>query len=393
MRQTTLHRTTIAAALCAALLAPLTVAIGPATAAAPVTAETRHARHLASLSRDEVGAYLADYELGPAKYAVDLYRITYRTPGADGGRTTASALVAVPRTEKRLATVAWLHGTRAFRGDVASVADNYDRAAVVRFATAGHPTIAPDYLGLGEGPGTHPYMVAGPAVTASVGALHAARQVTPLDPRVLVTGFSQGGQVAMLTGRALRSDGYFRPAALAPISGPHDIRGAELPAALDGRLDGVSATFYLGYAMVAWNRQYHLWDNPSEVFRAPYAGLMDRLFDNDTQEADIVAALPATPEELFTPAFLARLRHPDGRLAGVLARNDTACRGWHPGVPVRLYTSTGDRDVTMANTLNCRDQLAGHGTRAEVVDLGDHDHFTTGRLAVPGIVAWFDRLG
>jgi hypothetical protein len=216
--------------------------------------------------------------------------------------------------------------------------------------------------------------------------------VTRLDRRVLVTGFSQGGQAAMLVGRALRHDPYFRLAALAPINGPHDIRGAELPAALDGRLDGLSASFYLGYAMVAWNRQYHLWDSPSEVFRAPYAGMMDRLFDNDTQEYEIIQALPASPQELFTPSFLARLAHPTGRLAWVLARNDGACQGWHPGVPVRLWTASGDRDVAIANTENCRDQLAANGTHASVVDAGDYDHYTSGRRAIPQVAAWFDRV-
>jgi hypothetical protein len=380
----------VTAALCAVLLATTPAVTAAAAPASPVI--QHHPTKIAWLSRAEVATYLAGYDLGTAKYAVDLYRITYRTTGADGRPTTASALVAVPRTDHPLPTVTWLHGTRAYRGDVASMADNLDRAAAVRFATAGYPTVAPDYLGLGEGPGTHPYIITRPTVSASLDALRAARGVTRLDRRVLVTGFSQGGQAAMLVGRALRHDPYFRLGALAPINGPHDIRGAELPAAFDGRLDGLSATFYLGYAMVAWNRQYHLWDSPSEAFRAPYDTMMDRLFNNDTQEQDIAQALPPSPEQLFTPSFLAWLQHPTGRLAWVLARNDDACRGWHPGVPVRLWTASGDRDVAIANTLDCRDQLAANGTRASVVDAGDYDHFTSGRMAIPQVVAWFDRV-
>ena len=299
----------------------------------------------------------------------------------------------VPRTTRRLPTVVWLHGTRAYRGDTASMSDNMDRAAAVQFAAAGHPTVAPDYLGLGEGPGTHPYMVARPSASASVDALHAARTLTTLDRRVLVTGFSQGGQAAMLVGRALRADRDYRLAAVAAIDGPHDIRGAELPAALDGRLDGVSATFYLGYAMVSWNRRYHLWNDPSEAFRAPYAAMMDRLFDNDTQEADIVAALPHTPDELFTRSFLAQLRpRPAAWRRSWPARTRPAAAGARTSRSASTR-ATGDRDVAIANTLNCRDQLAAHGARATVVDLGDHDHFTAGRLAVPKVLAWFDRLG
>ncbi|MPZ80874.1 MAG: hypothetical protein GEV28_10930 [Actinophytocola sp.] len=391
-----MRRTRVAtAAVCAALMvvAPAVAVAAPA----PVVAaqEQVAATKIASMSRAEVAAYLTGYELdaGAVRHGVDLYRMTYRTRGVDGRPTTATALVAVPRgAGPGRPTVAWLHGTRANRDDTGSMSDNLDRAAAVQFATAGHVTVAPDYLGLGEGPGTHPYMISKPTVTASLDALRAASGLARLDRRVLVTGFSQGGQASMLVARALQRDPHFRLGAVASISGPLDIRGAELPAALDGRLDGLSATLYLGYAMVAWNREYHLWDDPAEAFQAPYDQMMDTLFNSDTPEQDIVTSLPGSPEELFTTAFLAELRHPTGTLARVLRTNDDACRDWRPRVPVRLYTSTGDGDVAIANTLNCRDQLAESGVRASVVNLGDIDHVTAGRTAVPRVLAWFEQV-
>lgn len=396
MRKTTAAAIAIGTALHA--VAPVVPAISLGARPAPpkamaLASTTRETTLIGSLSRDEVTKYLAAYQLGSGKYAVDLYRVTYRTRGADGRRTTASTLVATPRTHRRLSTVLWLHGTRANRADTASVSDNQDRAAAVRFATDGHPTVAPDYIGLGVGPGTHPYMQSRPTVSASLDALRAARRVTPLSHRVLVTGFSQGGQAAMLVGRALRTDRHFRLAALAPINGPHDIRGAELPAALDGRLDDRSATFYLAYSMVSWNRRYHLWNDPAEAFRPRYAKKIEWLFDNNKSEGEIFEALPRTPAQLFTREFLARLTNPTGKLAWVLAREDTTCHDWHTSVPVRMYTASGDRDVAMANTLNCRDMLAEHGTHAEVIDLGDLDHFTSGRIAVTKVADWFLEIG
>lgn len=391
-----MRSTRVATAVVCAVLSATTPAVAVAAPAPAVVAQHQvSATKIATMSRAEVVAYLTGYELaaGAARHGVDLYRMTYRTRGVDGRPTTATALVAVPRgSGPARATVTWLHGTRANRADTGSISDNLDRAAAVQFATAGHVTVAPDYLGLGGGPGTHPYMISKPTVTASLDALRAARGLARLDRRVLVTGFSQGGQASMLVARALGQDPYFRLGAVASINGPLDIRGAELPAALDGRLDGLSAAFYLGYVMVVWNREYHLWDDPAEAFRAPYDQLMDTLFDNDTPEQDIFATLPGSPEELFTPAFLAELRHPTGTLARVLRTNDTACRDWRPRVPVRLYTATGDRDVAIANTLNCRDQLAARGAHADVVNLGDVDHFTAGRMALPRVLAWFERV-
>jgi acetyl esterase/lipase len=346
------------------------------------------------MSRQQVVDYLTGHGLdaGEVRHGVDLYLVTYRTTGADGHPTTATALTVLPRADShRLRTVAWLHGTRVYRGDTASRSDNLDRAAAVLFASAGDAVVAPDYLGLGNGPGTHPYMLSRPTVTATVDALRASRTVAArsgrrLDRRVLVSGFSQGGQASMLVGRALQRSREFDLRGVAAIAGPYDIRGEELPAALDGRLDDVSAVVYLGYAITAWNRSQKLYDSPSEAFRAPYDQVADTLFDSDHQEAEVVMSLPGTPRELFTDEFLALLAHPTGALADVLAVNDDPCR-WRPTVPVRLYAGTADRDVVFSNAESCEEDLRAHGARdVRLVDLGDVDHFGSAMAALPRIV-------
>jgi acetyl esterase/lipase len=390
----------IAAVLCAGLLVPGAAVAEPAPTAVVQHAENRllSAKVIKQLSRAEVVAYLAGYELDTSavRNGVDLYLLTYRTTGLDGRPTTASALTVLPRTRDRtLRTVTWLHGTRVFRGDTGSVADNLDRAASVLFAASGYATVAPDYIGLGTGPGRHPYMVTGPTVGATVDALRASRALAArsgqrLARGVLVSGFSQGGQASMLVGRELQRSPEFGLGAVAGIAGPYDIRGQELPAALDGRLDGISATLYLGYAITSWNRAYGLYDSPSEAFRAPYDQVVESLFDSDHEELDVVDALPHTPQELFTDEFLARLAHPDGVLASVLKANDDPC-DWHPRVPVRLYAGTADRDVVFANSQSCQDTLRAHGTRdSKVVNVGEVDHFTSARVALPQVLTWFN---
>jgi hypothetical protein len=388
------RKSVIAAVLCAGMLLP-----GVAVAAPPPAATAHDTRHhtqatlIDRMSRQEVVAYLRGHDLAPetVRNGVDLYLVTYRTTGADGRPTTASALTVLPRTDTRsLRTVTWLHGTRVYRGDTASVSDNLDRAAAVLFAAGGDAVVAPDYLGLGTGPGTHPYMLSRPTVSATLDALRASRTLAArsgrrLDREVLVSGFSQGGQASMLVGRALQGSREFELGGIAAIAGPYDIRGEELPAALDGRLDGVSAVVYLGYAMTAWNRSQKLYDSPSEAFRAPYDQVADSLFDSDHQEMDVVMALPSTPQELFTDEFLARLEHPTGALAEVLAANDDPCR-WRPSVPVRLYAGTADRDVVFSNAESCESDLRARGARdVRLVNVGDVDHFGSAVVALPEI--------
>ena len=105
--------------------------------------------------------------------------------------------------------------------------------------------------------------------------------------------------------------------------------GAELPAALDGRLDPKEATFYLGYFVTSYNAVDHLYEDPAAVFRSPYSAFVDALYDGTHTDEEIFSTIPAGPRQLFTPAFLRSLEHPTGRLAALTAINDRACRGWN----------------------------------------------------------------
>jgi acetyl esterase/lipase len=358
---------------------------------------------VAHLSRAATAGALDDagYEAPPPRYGLDEYRVVYRTVGVDGEARRASGLVVLPDGGGReLRVVSYDHGTMAAKDDAPSVDHNAGRAAAELFAARGYAAVAPDYLGLGLGPGRHPYMDAATEASASLDMLRAARAVAAehgrgLRPDVLVTGFSQGGHAAMALAGVLRQGGdpYFRAAAVAPVSGPYDVEHAEIPASFDGRLDPKEAVFYLGYWTTAMNRRYGLYDRPSQAFLPPYDRTVEELFDGLHSDEQVFTGLPDTLQELLTPRYLDWLRHPDGALARALRANDTTCGGWRPGVPVRLYAARGDRDVAIANSRSCQDRLAADGVRADLVDVGDATHFPSQLLAIPQVADWFDHLG
>jgi hypothetical protein len=59
---------------------------------------------------------------GHIRYAVTGYRLQYRTVDVHGRPTTASGLVVLPDgVTRRLPAIDYEHGTRAYRGGVASV--------------------------------------------------------------------------------------------------------------------------------------------------------------------------------------------------------------------------------------------------------------------------------
>jgi hypothetical protein len=287
---------------------------------------------------------------------------------------------------------------RAVIAAVASVQDdNLDRAAAEVFASGGYYAVAPDYLGLGVGPGTHPYMDVASEVSASVDLLHAAKQFAAdrhvaLDDTVRVTGFSQGGTAAMATAEALQAGvDRWRLTAIAPISGPYDLEHSELPALLDhvgdgpGEIDPTEGVFYIAYWTVAQNRLHHFYRDPAEVFQAPYANIVEQLFDGNHQDEEIVAALPPTATDLLTPAYVQRLHHPSGPLLAAVRENDRTCR-WRPQAPIRLYAADGDRDVPIANARACQAEL---GTFAPLINVGNVDHSGSALASVPRILDWF----
>ncbi|WP_258942459.1 hypothetical protein [Actinomadura luteofluorescens] len=356
------------------------------------------------MSRAQVRDYLGGEGLASPRPrgGVNGFKVLYRTVSATGRPTVASGVVVLPSgATGALQAVSFTHGTHAGRSTAGSVAaDGQSRIAAVYYAAAGYAGVAPDYLGLGEGPGAHPYLDAASEASASLDMLRAARDVVArqgrgLDRRVLVTGFSQGGQAAMALGRQLQSgtDPYLRLGALAPISGTYDLRRAQLPASLRAQrsLDSRVSAFNLAYATVAWNRFHHLYKTPSEVFQAPYDTTAERLFDGSHDESDIFPQLPASPEELLTPRYLNWLKHPSGALLRAIRAADGTC-DWAPDVPVRLYGASGDEQVTFDNTRNCVRALRAHGTRPQVVDYGTGagtDHFATLHRALPDTLRWF----
>jgi len=383
----------------------------PAVASAVSTAMHAHRGDLvsvtpvATLSAAEVTAAAGEigFDAADVRYGVHGYRIVYRTVDWYGRPTTASGLVVLPDAKPgKLPTIVYEHGTLAYRAGAASVtAESGDRTAAELFASAGYVAVAPDYLGLGTGPGFHPYVDTKTEVSASLDMLPAAAELArqhgyAMDQRLHVTGFSQGGQAAMAVGKALsaKQDMPWRLAALAPISGPYAIQDVELPALLDhpgdgpGEIDPGEGVFYIAYWTVSMNRLYHLYDTPSQAFRAPYDQTVEQLFDGYHDEETIAAGLPANPMELLTPEFVQRLRNPSGALLTAATANDSTCE-WAPESPVRLFAADGDRDVPIANAQRCQAQLAAHGVHVPLIDVGGVDHNGSAVASVPKVLDWF----
>jgi dienelactone hydrolase len=343
--------------------------------------------------------YVARFGLDPTSVArgVKANRLVYRTIDTAGLPTTASTLVVVPEYGPLdVPVVSWMHGTTVYRHEVASEnEDSSDRGAAFLFASAGYVASAPDYLGLGAGPGLHPYDHFASAATASVDALRAVRTFVAraggaLAPEVMVAGFSQGGPSAMALAHSLQdgADPQLHLSAVAALSGPFDVSGT-LATALTGQLH--LSTAYVAYLVVAWNRIDPLYKSTADAFLPPYTSTVEALFDGDHLPQDVLAQLPETLDALFTSSFLASLRHPEGALAGMLQTADATC-DWQPTVPVWIYAAAGDKDVPFENSVICQHHLSLRGVDVAVADLGDIEHDLVFARGLPSVLTHFDSV-
>lgn len=354
---------------------------------------------LLQLSRAQAAGQLKNLGGVPSgtRYGVTAYRVTYCTVSPSHQPVIASGLLVLPQGRHgMIPLVSYDHSTVAKKTDAPSGLDTDEiRAVSLFFASDGLAVAAPDYLGLGLGPGPHPYLQASSEASATVDMLTAAGRVSAqhqarLSRKVFLTGFSQGGQAAMAAGQALQaSRSPWTVAALAPISGPYDL-DAEFPVMFDAsRVDPHRASGYIAYILTAWNRLYHLYASPEDVFTAPAAGKINGLF-NGKQEIDTIdAALPPVTG-LLQPAWRTLIEHPAGRLAMAIRANQV-CH-WAPREPVRLYASHGDHDAVFANAQTCLREIEDMGGRAQIEDMGEVDHVGSALASLPLVRAWFSQL-
>ncbi|HET9694466.1 MAG TPA: prolyl oligopeptidase family serine peptidase, partial [Steroidobacteraceae bacterium] len=234
---------------------------------------------------------------------IALYKIEYATVGGQGEDTTASGALMAPTGTNANCTgarpvVLYAHGTSTDRDyDIT----NFDAATenpeglliAAFFAAQGYLVVAPNYAGYDVSAlPYHPYLVADQQSADMVDALAAARSALPVagtdstdSGRLYVTGYSQGGYVAMATHRALEAGGV-PVTASAPMSGPYAL-AAFVDAVFAGRVNG-GATVQGTFLFTAYQRAFgNVYSSADELFEAQYADEIETLFPSDLPRSEL----------------------------------------------------------------------------------------------------------
>ncbi|MGM8899482.1 MULTISPECIES: alpha/beta hydrolase family protein [unclassified Psychrobacter] len=357
-----------------------------------------------------------------AKCDIKVEKVSYPTVGAAGERTNATAALMLPSGDSAdcqgdRPVLLYAHGTTTDKAyDFSQVGNPQNSAGseatliAANFAAQGYIVVAPNYAGYDDSElDYHPYLVADQQSTDMVDALDSARVIIKKQQRskdtkyiniddsgeLFISGYSQGGYVAMAAARLLEQQGK-SVTAIAPSSGPYAL-AAFGDTIFSGNVN-IGATRFAPLLATGLQKKYkNIYRNSTDIFTTNYSNTQlpsllsfgelvaanklpdNALFENNPQNNPTLDMLPPPTVPFaflgfaddnyliktdFRTMYVAdALQNPDSLLAGTgalpadspqdnlrkaLKANDL--RGYIPKMPTLLCG--GNQDPTVYYDLN-----------------------------------------
>ncbi|MDQ3015525.1 MAG: T9SS type A sorting domain-containing protein [Bacteroidota bacterium] len=336
-------------------------------------------------------------------YDIDLYKIRYKTLDINMQPDTASGLLVLPQvpSDTQLPIVVYGHGTTSGPTDVPSQLRGGFEVAMA-YAGKGFATAAPDYLGLGDSRGFHPYVHAASEASASLDMLFATYEFLELndpdyDPNFLfLSGYSQGGHASMALHKEIEDfwSIIIPVTAATHMSGPYSLSGVMRDKILSD--ESYNSPAYIAYIFLGYNEVYNLYNDVSEVFKEPYATSIESFYNGNINltmlNATLITQLNAGGDTIvkrmlqdsIVEALANDINHP---LNIALQENDTY--NFAPTSPTKLYYCGGDITVSPANSLVAEAEMNALGAiDLEAVDL--NSGLTHGACVFPAVLSSID---
>ncbi|AKK74022.1 secretion protein [Chryseobacterium gallinarum] len=296
--------------------------------------------------------YLNGFNVG-----VKGYKITYYTKNENNNLVKATGLLMFPNVGFKLSTVVSDHGTTDSRHNVPSNFKGTLTAGFVvelSYVLNGYILMAPDYVGMGTGEGTHPYVDYATEAGATIDFVTAADKVlsqlgVKRYDEYFLAGYSQGAHAAMSTLKKLSVSNptnlKFKYAYMG--DGPYDFSGITLNKGVLEK-DFYPFTAFLANVLHSCNNTgYKTYTSDiSEVISAEY---LDRYNYHVVQDNGGLLWGPVIWRKLFTTNFINDVtNNPGNKLRQCMKPKDVY--DWYNKTPMTLGHSTVDLAIPPENT-------------------------------------------
>jgi acetyl esterase/lipase len=229
---------------------------------------------------------------------VDFYYLQYWTVGGADESATATGALMVPtgdgaRCQGARPIVLYAHGTQTNKSfniaDITNPSNTEGALIAAMFAAQGYIVVAPNYAGYDTSSLPYnPFLNGSQQSKDMIDALAAARTALPQSftpattdgGQLFVTGYSQGGYVAMATHKALQAAGATVTAS-APMSGPYALE-AFGDAVFFGDVN-IGSTVFAPLITTSYQKAYgNIYATTSDVYEPQYATGIDTLLPSTT---------------------------------------------------------------------------------------------------------------
>ena len=372
----------------------------------------------ATTANSRIPKAFGSYGIPASNAAIDLRKISYTSTDEDGRAVTLTGLVAMPVGGAPKGLVVFCHGTIQDRESSPSMwRGNANGAehetATLAFASGGYAVAIPDYLGLGDHQATHPYPRNKINAQSAVDIIAPTRELArgqnyAIGPKLFVTGYSEGGGIAMAATQKMESmkGELYRVERSAPVSGPYDVAGATREFMLAQPTDQVGFVvrlYLLSYA--AYYLRKHSNVKITDYFKPAMANSIWLNYNRNPADADLIKALGITAvimrskndiRNVLTPRFVRAMEALDRRDLLVAALLDDDVYDWAPSTPMLLVNLDRDGVVSPDNTTNAINAMRRRGVtrnslRRHIIRDSSLNHVTAVPAAMSFVRSFFDQ--
>ncbi len=337
---------------------------------------------------------------GNFTYDIETYTVVYETIDTKGEAIKASGLLVIPKNvDKSLPIMSFQHGTVLEKYDVPSSSGTGKEVGWV-FGTDGYIAVLPDFLGLGQSTGLHPYVHAETEASASVDMLRAAKKILvelniTHNNQLFLMGYSQGGHATMALHKAIQEkhSAEFTVTASSPMAGPYDLSGVMADIML--KKEVYPTPGYLPYVLYSYNPIYNIYDDIDNVFKSPYNTLLPQYFNSEHKYnlSSVNNNLPSIPSDILKEDILETIKN-DKSHKFWLALKDNDLYDWKPVSPVKMFHCDADLNVPYQNSVNALNKFKENGaTDVSLINpLQGGNHST---CLIPSLIAakeWFNSF-
>jgi hypothetical protein len=331
------------------------------------------------------------------KWGVDTYKVLYNTVSWDSSATYASGLLIVPKLQGCTFPIAvYSHGTMTYKEDAPSRLNGSEPYIGLIMSSFGYVAVLPDYLGLGDGPGLHPYQHKQTEATCIVDIIRAAKEALPdlgvsQNNQLFLTGYSQGGHATMAAQELIQNQlgSEMTVTASAPLSGAYSMSGVMVDLLLSDNPYPEPA--YLPYIVFGWNQIYHFFDNPSEILASPWDTLLPPLYDGTHNFGEINSTAPIVPKTIFKQTQIDSFINDSNYFFRVALRANDSYK-FVPTAPTYMMYCRGDSRVPFQNAVTAIEYFNANGCQnCDTLDVNPAlDHMDCAQYAVLNVKQFFE---